>query len=111
MEKALDCNRILGIEARGAQRIDLGRSTFETFGITRGENHFGPLRTRTTRRLEANTGAPADYDNCLPKQLRLMLHGSGGGSAHVFSRNIHALRTELASGFTAFAVAHSEPGL
>jgi hypothetical protein len=37
----------------------------EAFGISGGENHLRSLRTRSARRLEANAGAPADYENGL----------------------------------------------
>jgi hypothetical protein len=76
-KKTLDSNRIRGIKGRGAECANLGCSTLETLGITRGENHLGAFSICTACRFESDASATADHNKGLAKKRRFMVPGRG----------------------------------
>ena len=77
-EESLQCSRIVGVERRSAQRLELPGGELEAFGIAAGEDQARPLGACSPGRFEPDAGAAADHDDSLPEEFRFVPDGNGG---------------------------------
>ena len=70
VEEALQRSRVVGVEGRGAPRVDVARRALEALGIAAGEDDVGALAAGASGGLQPDAGAAADDDDGLAEQLR-----------------------------------------
>src|SRR6478735_1268825 len=70
IEKTLECSRIIRVERRGAQGIDVERSALKALWISAGEDDIGALFAGSSGGFKTDPGAAADDDDRLTEQFR-----------------------------------------
>src|SRR5262245_21489226 len=78
-EERLQGGRIVGVEGRGALRVELERCLLEALGIAPREDHAGALGAGSPGGLQPDAAAAADDNEGLAEQLRLALGGYSRG--------------------------------
>jgi len=73
LEEGLEGGRIVGIEGRGALRVDLARCLLEAFGIAPGEDEAGALGAGSPGGFQPDARGAADDDDGLAEQFRFAL--------------------------------------
>jgi hypothetical protein len=74
-EELLEGSRVVGVEGRGAQRVELACGALETLRIPAGKDDLRPLGACSSCRFQPDAGASADHDDGLPEELRFALRG------------------------------------
>jgi hypothetical protein len=78
-EERLQGGRIVGVEGRGALRVEFECCLFEAFGIAPDEDDAGALGAGSPGGFQPDAGAAADDDDDLAKQFRFALCGYSSG--------------------------------
>jgi hypothetical protein len=79
LEERLQGGGIVGVEGRGALRVELERCLLEAFGIASGEDDASALGTGSPGGFQPDAGTAADDDDGLAEQFRFALtHDSSG---------------------------------
>jgi hypothetical protein len=74
-EERLQGGRIVGVEGRGAPRVELDGRLLEAFGIAPGEDNAGALGAGSPCGFQPDAGAATDDENGLAEQFRLAMDG------------------------------------
>src|SRR5262245_22711959 len=80
--------RIVGVEGRGALRVQLERRLLEAFAVAPGEDNAGALGAGSPGGFQPDAGAAADDDDGLAEQFRFALSDSSGGGSHEYLRPV-----------------------
>src|SRR5262249_52832079 len=79
LEERSQGGRIVGVEGRGALRVELERCLLEAFWIAPGEDDAGPLGAGAPGGFQPGAGAAADDDDGLAEQFRFAPGGYSSG--------------------------------
>jgi hypothetical protein len=73
LEEQLEGGRIVGVEGRGALRVELERCLLEAFGIAPGEDEAGALGAGSPGGFQPDACAAADDNDGLAEQFGFAL--------------------------------------
>src|SRR5262252_5659903 len=79
LEELVEGGRVGGVEGRGAQRAEFGRSVLQALGIAARQYDVRALGACLPGGFEPDAGAAADHDDGPPVQFAFALAGKDGG--------------------------------